>query len=227
MHTAIHAFIASTVLGAIAAPAAASPGCPTIEEVQVPPAALNKSTRSFAAHNFRDRFIRHSGFLGYLTPPVPREANDTTTRLDASFVLNAFGTCRPGNPCATLTASNYDTRFLRHNFNEIKLHEPDVGRPSRPVAHADGSFGGSNVASPREWWQISSELFRLDSSWEIVPGLAGEGISFRSVNYPHLFLRHRDFKLWLEGDNVRPQDFPRDATFCVQAPLSGWIYGPN
>lgn len=38
--------------------------------------------------------------------------------------------------------------------------------------------------------QDSSRLYQLDASFDIIPGLCGVGISFRSVNYPAHFIRH-------------------------------------
>ena len=38
--------------------------------------------------------------------------------------------------------------------------------------------------------QESSQLYDLDTSFDVVPGLYGIGVSFRSVNYPNRFIRH-------------------------------------
>ena len=54
---------------------------------------------------------------------------------------------------------------------------------------------------PNEFWRHKnfelwrdvpdgSKLYQLDASFDIVPGLCGVGISFRSVNYPAHYIRH-------------------------------------
>ena len=49
----------------------------------------------------------------------------------------------------------------------------------------------------------------------MVPGLAGKGVSFRSVRYPNRYLRHRGGKLYVDVPNGK-DIFTRDATFHVR-----------
>lgn len=65
-----------------------------------------------------------------------------------------------------------------------------------------GRFKFESKNYPGEFWrhqnyelwkqkQESSKLYQLDTSFDVVPGLHGIGISFRSVNYPdHFILRY-------------------------------------
>ena len=58
-----------------------------------------------------------------------------------------------------------------------------------------------------------------DAYWKMVPGLAGQGVSFQSRNFPNRYLRHRGGQVWLDGF----QDtnlFKNDATFVVRPGLS-------
>ncbi|MFB9906564.1 family 43 glycosylhydrolase [Allokutzneria oryzae] len=65
----------------------------------------------------------------------------------------------------------------------------------------------------------SDELTKEDSTWEIVPGLAGSCLSLESRNFKFHYLRHRNGEVVLErysSDNA----FRQDATFCRVAGLA-------
>ena len=52
-------------------------------------------------------------------------------------------------------------------------------------------------------------MYQLDTSFDVVPGLYGIGVSFRSVNYPDHFIRHANdecFIAELEGTDLFKQD---------------------
>ena len=88
-----------------------------------------------------------------------------------------------------LRSKNFPGRFLRHRDFRIRLEGPNDPNP---------------------------QLFTQDTTFVMVKGLADptNGVSFRSINFPSRFLRHRDFHLFLEeGDspNLAP-----DATFFQQ-----------
>lgn len=67
-----------------------------------------------------------------------------------------------------------------------------------------GRFKFESKNYPNEFWrhknwkllresrekQENSQLYDLDASFDVVPGLHGIGVSFRSVNYPNYFIRH-------------------------------------
>lgn len=84
-----------------------------------------------------------------------------------------------------LRSVNFPDHYLRHQFNEIKLHR-------------------ANGPDDDLWWK--------DSRFRTVPGLADPaGVSFQSVNYPDRFIRHRNFKLYTEpADSALARS---DATF--------------
>ncbi|WP_353736664.1 AbfB domain-containing protein [Leptolyngbya sp. UWPOB_LEPTO1] len=152
---------------------------------------------SFSSLNFSERYIRHSSFLGYLSDPRLPNPNTKVEFEDATFdVLPGFS-CRQNIPSVSIRSRNYPKRWMRHSFWRIRFDEYDQG------------------AQP-------SDLFKKDASFEmVVPGLAGQCVSFRSVNYPDRYIRHRNFELWL--DVLENTDlFRRDATFCKQPPRAGY-----
>ena len=59
-------------------------------------------------------------------------------------------------------SKNYPSHFFRHQNWKLYKHEYN-----------------------------SSELYQLDSSFDVIPGVAGQGVSLRSVNYPAHFVGHR------------------------------------
>lgn len=62
------------------------------------------------------------------------------------------------------------------------------------------------------------EGVRKDATFELVPGLIDPNqVSFRSVKFGDLFIRHRNFQLFAERINS-PQE-RQDATFRIAAPL--------
>lgn len=105
---------------------------------------------------------------------------------------DALFVTRPGlaNPsCLSFEAKTAPGRFLRHQGYRLKLHPYD-----------------------------GSGLYRADATWCPEPGLAGVGVTLRSLNYPGHVLRHRNFELWI--DPVDPYDpvLRADATFVPESP---------
>ena len=73
-----------------------------------------------------------------------------------------------------------------------------------------------------EMWLDESDgtpLYKKDSSFTIVPSLAGKGVSFQSLNYPDRYLRHRGGKCYIEvNDGTQP--FKEDASFIMHMGLA-------
>jgi hypothetical protein len=67
---------------------------------------------------------------------------------------------------------------------------------------------------------ISSNLDRQDSSFRVVRGLAGRGISFESINFPGHYLRHQSYRIRLAPSENTPL-YRNDATFTPRHGLSG------
>jgi hypothetical protein len=58
-----------------------------------------------------------------------------------------------------------------------------------------------------------------DAYWKMVPGLAGAGISFQSLNFPNNYLRHSNAQIITSGNDGTPQ-LKADATFYIRPGLS-------
>ncbi len=72
---------------------------------------------SFSAYNFRDRYIRHRNFLGYIEVP-----NNTLGRKDSTFRVRR-GFANPN--CTSFESVNFPGYYLRHGNFRIKLSEND------------------------------------------------------------------------------------------------------
>jgi hypothetical protein len=113
-------------------------------------------------------------------------------------------------PITAAELSGLTARFGTPAWNRIKSYN----HPDRYVRHA------SNVARidvyPFDPYQ--------DQQWTLVPGLAdAAGVSFRSVNFPTMYLRHYSYALVLATDDGTAT-FDADATFYRTAGLadSSW-----
>jgi len=116
------------------------------------------------------------------------------TTKDEGPILDFAFTRVPRAQGVGLRSVNFGTLRLRHRDLRIRLEAPDVA---------------------------NLQLFLLDSSFWIVPGLyRRNGISFRSVNYPDHYIRHRNFHLFL--DHKDSPNMALDATF-YEEPAQGPI----
>ena len=142
------------------------------------------SAFNFQANNFPGFFIRHRNFLGELTKLNEGPINDF------AFFLELRDPNR--NDLVAFSSTNFLGSYLRHSNFRIRLDaKPDTNNNAELL------------------------LFLEDSTFVQVPGLANrEGLSFRSVNFPDRFLRHRDFHLFVESDNS--PSFAQDATFLMK-----------
>lgn len=66
---------------------------------------------------------------------------------------------------------------------------------------------------------------KKDSTFRIVNGLAGRGLSFESLNHPGHYLRHRNFEIWLDKlEGSETESFREDATFRLRPGLADESY---
>jgi hypothetical protein len=147
---------------------------------------------SFHSFNFPDRYVRHKNFLAELEP-----ISSDLDKLDASFHFH--GGLAPGafeEGTASYESVNFPGFWLRHQDFRLKLQQrPPVSFPPTPEL----------------------ELFDNDATFLIVDGLAdnsGHNRSFKSVNF-NMFLRHRDFHLFLQELDLSNDLDKRDATFEI------------
>ncbi len=115
-------------------------------------------------------------------------------RQDATFEMTAGMAPAPG---VSFLSCQWASFALRHQDFRVKLHEFSALRDDAP-------------------------LFRNDATFVQVPGLADQSLaSFRSLNFPDRFLRHRDFHLFVEPPSgPDDQGFAGDATFKIDTPLA-------
>jgi hypothetical protein len=102
-------------------------------------------------------------------------------------------------PITAAEMSNLVARWGTPGWNRIKAYN----YPDRYVRHADNA--GRIDTYPFDPYQ--------DQQWRIVPGLAdAAGVSFQSVNFPNMYLRHANSVLVL-NTNDNSALFKADATF--------------
>ena len=146
--------------------------------------------------NFRDRVIRHSNFLAELTP-----ISTDQDAADAAFFIRP-GLIKP--TVVSFESVNFPTFFLRHQDFRLKLQQ----NSGDDLFKNDASF----------IWRIGLSPQLPPSSGGVVTNTVP--FSFESFNFPGLFIRHRDFHLFVENSSVNPDSFNMDATFVVTAAAS-------
>jgi peptidoglycan hydrolase-like protein with peptidoglycan-binding domain len=70
----------------------------------------------------------------------------------------------------------------------------------------------------------SPQVDKVDASFKRVPGLAGACVSFESINYPGMYLRHQDFRIKLSPYDGADAIFLADATFCERTGLGNILW---
>ncbi len=137
----------------------------------------------------QERVIRHSNFLAELTP-----VSSEQDAADAAFLIRP-GLAIPGG--VSFESVNFPNFFLRHQNFRLKLQQ-----------------------------NSGDDLFKRDATFVWRTGLNPDAhspttitvpFSFESMNFPGLFIRHRDFHLFVENSSVNPASFNGDATFIMTA----------
>ncbi|GHG67868.1 AbfB domain-containing protein [Streptomyces griseocarneus] len=163
---------------------------------------MGSSLQSF---NFQDRFVRHADFLGELSV-----ITSDLDRADATFdMVDGLA----DRNLVSFRSVNFPLHFLRHQDSRLKLHEG----PNTPLVPP-------GTTPPPESPEM--KLMRKDATFTKVQGLADPNlVSFRCFNIPSLFIRHRNFHLFVEPIN---SDLDRkDATFRLVPGLSPEPPGPH
>jgi hypothetical protein len=143
-------------------------------------------TIALCSLNFPDRVVRHKNFLGELDP-----FESISDRSDATFQPFipglAFENGFQGAVPVSWESVKLQNFFLRHQDFKLKLQAYD-----------------------------SSEQFKLDATFFIVPALgdnSGRFNSFQACNFSTRYLRHRDFHLFIE--EITNDGDRQDATFQI------------
>lgn len=108
-----------------------------------------------------------------------------------------------------VTATSDPALLARSRFVFVPL--PDIGADIGLLAVNDGS-GRYIVATQDAVTLASNSEGNMDGVFRVVPGLAGQGLSFVSLNLPDFYLRHSGFVLRLD-QNDESELFQQDATF--------------
>ena len=178
----------------------------TLEEKEQP-----DDLGSIKAYNFPDYYIRHRGFLGEIS-----RLDSTLDKKDATFRLV------PGladEERMSLESVNYPGYFLCATGKNAQISLIRLKEGSHSGGGDLSDEGGPTEAQPAARVAVASSdvtKFWKSATFNIVPGLAGSGFSFKSLKYANYYIRHRNFKLYLESGS--DNKFKTDATFYLVRP---------
>jgi hypothetical protein len=173
-------------------------------------------TTSFESVNYPGRYIRHSFFLGVLTP-VSSDSNQAGNldEADATFLVHRPGLGHDNPNLATHNGTqdlvsfesvNYPGYFLRHQDFRLKLQRDD----GTDLFHQDATFV--------QRLGRADNLARPDPNGRDLPGIDWPGtVSYEAVGFPGYFIRHQNFELW-----IARSDAGNTATFAADASFVPW-----
>ena len=108
----------------------------------------------------------------------------------------------------------------------LSLTPANADSPSGPASLQSFNFPDKYVQefgidNQAEIAPATTDAAKLASTFRIVPGLAGSGtVSFESVEYPGYFLRHFDWKVYLNANNGTDGNYTHDASFYPRQGLA-------
>lgn len=103
--------------------------------------------------------------------------------------------------------ATFDLERLTHN--RVRLRS--IRSRDRVLRHQDSRIRFDVLDDPED------EEAAKDSTFVLIGGLAGHGVSFRSTDLPDRYIRHRDFELFLEP--AEDEQARQDATFVLADPF--------
>jgi len=134
--------------------------------------------------------------------------------------VNCFGK-KPAEGTQGIAKHNVEYWFNQHSDTDpphISLYYLQNGQ-RKVLRHAGFQMYNHDV-DPNH----TNQLFQKDSSFEIVPANNGQAgcVSFRSINYPDRFIRHKFARCILDDRQSSYSDaFPRDSSWKIVAALNG------
>jgi len=201
-------------------------------------AGLSGQGISFQSVNYPTRYLRHS----WGKCQIDKYKNSALFKKDASWIVHP-GLIGKG---VSFESVNYRGDYMRHAANRVRkdkyqnkelfkkdatwlpvmveAEKPllDIGKIYRFKAsnYPDKMFRhkGFNIWTDRS--NVNAQFYVKDSSWKIVAGLSGQGISFQSVNYPTHYLRHSWGKCKIDKYQNSAL-FKKDASWIVHPGLIG------
>ncbi|MBN1410441.1 MAG: AbfB domain-containing protein, partial [Spirochaetales bacterium] len=95
-----------------------------------------------------------------------------------------------------------------------------INPPSGSSAWASHNFPEYYIRHAYSRGRIDAAVSPVqDAYWNMVPGLAGAGVSFESVNFPGTYLRHQNSEIWQHANDGTAL-FAQDATFYMESGLA-------
>ncbi len=124
---------------------------------------------------------------------------------------------------STLDGANVIQKSLSSDISQqfaMELVNPPLSPPNGSIAWESFNMRGKFIRHSFGRARIDNFINNVDDAyWIMVPGLAGEGVSFQSINLPDNYLRHRNGEVWLDVfENTN--SFKGDATFYQEDGLA-------
>ena len=144
-----------------------------------------------------------------------RDATPATFKAVAEGLSDDYVVVRPDHLFQLLREEN--GLPIEGGFNTTStLAEPPAGF----TAWLSFNANDQHIRRAGERGRIDSNVDPVeDAYWNMVPGLAGEGVSFRSRNSPNSYLRHRGGQVWSD-DYLDTDLFEADATWLIRPGLA-------
>jgi hypothetical protein len=190
-------------------------GYVTLEEKQTP-----EDLRSIEAYNFPNYYIRHRNFLGEISPlESTLDKKDGTFRIVPGLAAEEHFSFESINfPGYFLWAEDTNSQLRLKRLiggtgtGRVRDYLDDIIDEGRPEGTHPAARTASSDSDLKEYWK--SATFVLDD------GFAGVGgLSFRCVKkFSPLgdYIRHKNFKLFLEPYRGSNAQFKKDATFYLR-----------
>lgn len=109
------------------------------------------------------------------------------------------------NNIQTNNAGNYTVLYTNNCGKESTLvYSISVGTVTPPppgeiTTWTSNNISGHIIRHRNSRGRIDQNVTPEEAGqWRMVPGLAGRGVSFQSVNFPNRYLRHRNSQVWLD-----------------------------
>ena len=163
------------------------------------------------------------------------DGNQNAVKANPLFAdaTNADFHLQQGSPAINAGDSSIDVEGQTDLDGEARINNGaiDIGVDE---ANTDGGGGNPNAITVWKSANINQHMISFrdfrgrienendignSSQWKMVPGLAGQGVSFQSIEYPNRYLRHRNYRVWLDVEENN-QLFKEDATFFIREGLS-------
>ncbi len=150
--------------------------------------------RIFMANNYYGYYFQHLDGTGVI-------AKIDTDKDEECAIFNIVPALSKNGPgYVSLESYNYPGYYFRHENFQIKLDRFESS-PDKELFKEDASF------------RITQPLWQEGNYWK--------ALSLESYNYPNHYIRHKNFRLYLESEDS--ELFRKDATFELSLPSSHYL----